>query len=65
MQDSIYHMILKSHFCIKTSRFRLQETRRFYGRQRIYNVEVICISNPLVEYRFNALLYYTLRRDVI
>ena len=39
MQDSIYHMTLKSHFiskfCTKTSRFRHQKTRRFYGRQRI------------------------------
>ena len=39
MQDSIYHMTLKSHlireFCIKTSRFRHKKTRRFYGRQHI------------------------------
>ena len=39
MQDSIYHMILKSHlirdFRIKTSRFRHKKVRRFYGRQRI------------------------------
>ena len=39
MQDCIYHMTLKSHFIsecrTKTSRFRLQKTRRFYGRQRI------------------------------
>ena len=39
MQDSIYHMTLKSHlmrnFRIKTSRFRHKKTRRFYGRQCI------------------------------
>ena len=39
MQDSIYHMTLKSHFiskfCTKTSRFRHHKTRRFYGHQRI------------------------------
>ena len=39
MQDSIYHMTLKSHFiskfCTKTSRFRHQKTRRFYGHQHI------------------------------
>ena len=39
MQDSIYHMTLKSHlvrdFRIKTSRFRHKKTRRFYGRQHI------------------------------
>ena len=33
MQDSIYHMTLKSHFigeiCSKTSRFRLKKMRRF------------------------------------
>ena len=37
MQDSIYHMILKSHlirdFRIETSRCRHKKTRRFYGRQ--------------------------------
>ena len=41
MQDSIYHMTLKSHFiskfCTNTSRFRHYKTQRFYGRQR-YNV---------------------------
>ena len=35
MQDSIYHMTLKSHFiskfCIKTSRFLYYKTQRFYG----------------------------------
>ena len=35
MQDSIYHMALKSRFCIKTSRFCHNKTRRPYGRQRI------------------------------
>ena len=39
MQDSIYHVSLKSRFiskfCTKTSRFRHYKTRRFYGRQRI------------------------------
>ena len=39
LQNSIYHMTLKSHFiikvCIKTSRFRHKKTRRFYGRQRV------------------------------
>ena len=39
MQDSIYHMTLKSHLirssCIKTSRFRHKKTQHFYGRQRI------------------------------
>ena len=39
MQDSVYHMTLKSHFisklCTKTSRFRHHKKRRFYGRQRI------------------------------
>ena len=39
MQDSVYHMTLKSHFmskcCTKMSRFRHNKTRRFYGRQRI------------------------------
>ena len=34
MQNSIYHMALKSHFisefCTKTSQFRLKKTRRFY-----------------------------------
>ena len=48
MQDSIYHMTLKSYFirkfCTKTSQFRHQKTRPFYGRQ--------CIFNPLVDYRF-------------
>ena len=35
MQDSIYHMTLKSllihDFCIKTSRFCHKKTQRFYG----------------------------------
>ena len=39
MQEYIYHMTLKSHFIskfyTKTSRFRHQQTRRLYGRQRI------------------------------
>ena len=39
MQDSIYHMILKSHFisdfCTKTSRFCHKKVGRFYGHQRI------------------------------
>ena len=39
VQDSIYHMTLKSHFirkfCMETLRFRQSKTRRFYGRQRI------------------------------
>ena len=39
MQDSIYHMTVQSHFigqfCTKTSRFRQQKTRSFYGPQRI------------------------------
>ena len=63
MQDSIYHMTLKSHlirgFRIKTSRFRHEKKRRVYGRQLIcYNilkrieVHVICILNLLVDYRF-------------
>ena len=39
MEDSIYHMTLKSHFIrdfsIKTSRFCHKKMRRFYGRQHI------------------------------
>ena len=39
MQDSIYHMTLKSYlicdFRIETSRFHHKKVRRFYGRQRI------------------------------
>ena len=48
MQDSIYHMTLKLHFitkfCTKTSRFRNNKTR--------WSMDVICIFNPLVDYRF-------------
>ena len=57
MQDSIHHMTLKSHFisnfCTKTSRFRHQKTRCFYGRQRLTlrrNLHIL--FNPLVDYRF-------------
>ena len=39
MEDSIYHMTLKSHlirdFHIKMSIFRHKQMQRFYGRQRI------------------------------
>ena len=39
MQESIYHMTLKSHsiriFSIRTSRFRHKKTQRFYRRQCI------------------------------
>ena len=40
MQDSVYHMTLKSHFirktkCTKTSRFRHLKPRPYYGHQRI------------------------------
>ena len=39
MQDSIYHVTLKSHFirdfCIKMSKFRHKKTRHFYGCQHI------------------------------
>ena len=55
MQDSIYHMTLKSHLicdiCIKTSRFRHKKMQRFNGRQRI-TLQVICLFNPQVDYRF-------------
>ena len=49
MQDSIYHMTLKSHFvnefCTKTARFRLR--KHAVGHQRI-----TLRSTPLVDYRF-------------
>ena len=39
MQDSIYHMTLKSifigEFCTKTSKFRPLKKQRFYGIQSI------------------------------
>ena len=52
MQDSIYHMTLKSHFiskfCIKTSRFQTLENVTFLWT----SYDVICIFNQLVVYRF-------------
>ena len=52
MQDSIYHMTLKSHFiskfCIKTSRFQTLENATFLWT----SYDVICIFNQLVDYRF-------------
>ena len=40
MQDSFYHMTLKSHLIrIKTSIFRQKKTRCFYGRQHITHIE--------------------------
>ena len=63
MQDSIYYMTLKSHFiskiCTKTSRFRQKKTQCFIN-VNAKRYDVICIFNPLVDYRFNAWLYYTL-----
>ena len=51
MQNSIYHMTLKSHFnseCrTKMSQFWLQKTQHFYGRQHImlrYNLHIYSTS---------------------
>ena len=57
MQDSIYHMTLKSHF---NANFAPNITtlplkkRCFYGHQHIMlrRNDIICICNPLVDYRF-------------
>ena len=68
MQDSIYHMTLKSHFI---SKFALKG-HDFAIRKRdvlwtsTHN-DVICIFNPLVDYRFKcmALLHSQMRRHMI
>ena len=55
MQDSIYHMSLKSifisEFCTKRQYFSLRKRDVFMDIKAQCN-EVICIFNPLVEYRF-------------
>ena len=56
MQDSIYHLTLKLYlicnFCIKMSRFRHQKRNVFMDvKEQCYEVKVICIFNPLMDYR--------------
>ena len=40
-------------------------SRGVLGKIYALSIEVICIFNPLVVYRFNARLYHSLRRNVI
>ena len=58
MQDSIYHMTLKSYltqFSHQKDRILPLEHATFYGRQHIkLRIEVTCIFNPLVDYLFNT-----------
>ena len=56
--------ILLASFALKRSDFAIRK-REVYMDVNVKRYDVICIFNPLVDYRFNTWLYYTLRGDVI
>ena len=54
MQDSIYHMTLKSDFiskfALKGHNFTIRKCGVFMDKAKRY--DIICIFNPLADYRF-------------